>query len=222
VDAAKHERAPERHHGAERLAEQRHRQRHRRERLEIQEQPRARGAEPRDSLLPEPLAKRETGNGEVEQRRHAARRERPHGGEIRGRGKEHAGEHGGDEQDGKRDREGIAAARQIAAAIARDNADRRATGQAPIRLRIGLHTGPAIVGNIGAPGRVNYTIVGDTVNVAQRIEQVAKEVIAEDEVAVLLSEVTRQALAADVETHDMGPRPLRGRDEPVGVHRLVL
>jgi len=80
----------------------------------------------------------------------------------------------------------------------------------------------SIVGNIGAPGRVNYTIVGDTVNVAQRIEQVAKEVIAEDEVAVLLSEVTRQALAADVETHDMGPRPLRGRDEPVGVHRLVL
>lgn len=116
----------------------------------------------------------------------------------------------------------VEAARLIAAAIARDNARRRAAGEAPIRLRIGLHSGPAIVGNIGAPGRINYTIVGDTVNVAQRIEQVAKEVIEEAEVAVLLSEVTREALDPAIETRDLGQRPLRGRDEAIGVHMLVL
>ena len=49
----------------------------------------------------------------------------------------------------------------------------------PIRLRIGLHSGPVVVGNIGAPGRVNYTVVGDTVNVAQRFEQLGKEFMRE-------------------------------------------
>ena len=45
----------------------------------------------------------------------------------------------------------------------------------PVQIRVGVHTGPTIVGNIGAPGRINYTIVGDTVNMAQRIENVAKQ-----------------------------------------------
>ena len=116
----------------------------------------------------------------------------------------------------------LEAARCAARAIAADNARRRVAGEAPIRLRIGLHTGSVVVGNIGAPGRVNYTVVGDTVNVAQRIEQVGKEVILEDEAAVLMSDATRDALGFTVATVDLGPRPLRGRDEPVGVHRLVL
>ena len=46
----------------------------------------------------------------------------------------------------------------------------------PLRLRLGLHTGPALVGNIGARDRLNYTLVGDTVNVTQRLEQLGKEV----------------------------------------------
>ena len=44
------------------------------------------------------------------------------------------------------------------------------------RMRIGLHTGPAIVGNIGFPGRINYTLVGDTVNVAERTESALRGV----------------------------------------------
>jgi adenylate cyclase len=116
----------------------------------------------------------------------------------------------------------VEAARCAARAIAADNHRRRANGEPAIRVRIGLHTGPVVVGNIGAPGRVNYTVVGDTVNVAQRIEQVGKEVIADADVAVLLSEATRAALGSPVATVDLGSRPLRGRDEPVGVHRLVL
>jgi class 3 adenylate cyclase len=38
-----------------------------------------------------------------------------------------------------------------------------------------MHSGPVVVGNIGAPGRVNFTVVGDTVNIAQRFEQLGKE-----------------------------------------------
>ena len=47
---------------------------------------------------------------------------------------------------------------------------RRAHGEDSPRLRIGLHSGPVVVGNIGFPGRINYTLVGDTVNVAERTE----------------------------------------------------
>ncbi|MBV8391613.1 MAG: hypothetical protein JOY81_00380, partial [Alphaproteobacteria bacterium] len=56
----------------------------------------------------------------------------------------------------------IRTALEIARAIREDNVQRRGQGLDPIRVRIGLHTGSAIVGNIGAPGRVNFTVVGDT------------------------------------------------------------
>ncbi len=61
------------------------------------------------------------------------------------------------------------------------------------RLRIGLHTGPAIVGNIGFPGRINYTLVGDTVNVAERT-QAALRGIQPNRPAVLAA--THEVLAA--------------------------
>jgi adenylate cyclase len=51
------------------------------------------------------------------------------------------------------------------------NADRRARGLPACRVRIGLHTGTAVVGNIGFVGRVDYTAIGEAVNVASRLEQ---------------------------------------------------
>jgi class 3 adenylate cyclase len=69
---------------------------------------------------------------------------------------------------------GYRAALAIADAIAAENQRRNVKGRTPVRMRIGLHSGPAIAGNIGAPGRINYTLVGDTVNVAQRLEQLGK------------------------------------------------
>ena len=47
--------------------------------------------------------------------------------------------------------------------------------------------GPAIVGNIGAPGRINYTLVGETVNIAQRLEQLGKEYRPREEVVIVAS-----------------------------------
>jgi class 3 adenylate cyclase len=118
------------------------------------------------------------------------------------------------------------AALQIAALIRADNAKRRAEGLPPIRLRIGIHSGPVVVGNIGAPGRVNYTVVGDTVNVAQRFEQLGKRYMAEtDEVIVLISGDTLNMLqdraALGVEPLFVGEQTVRGRHEPELVYRLV-
>jgi len=120
----------------------------------------------------------------------------------------------------------IRAALDIARVIREDNQIRRTRGEAPIRLRIGLHSGPAVVGNIGAPGRINFTVVGDTVNVAQRFEQLGKVYMRpEEDIIVLVSGAT---IAAVKDRANLGielPQPefrrVRGHAEPVEVYRLV-
>jgi adenylate cyclase len=60
-------------------------------------------------------------------------------------------------------------------------------------MGIGIHTGSAIVGNIGTPGRINYTLFGDTVNLAQRIKQLCKPPSESDsDVNVLVSGAVAQ------------------------------
>lgn len=90
-----------------------------------------------------------------------------------------------------------------------------------MRLRIGLHTGPAIVGNIGAPGRVNYTIVGDTVNVAQRIESLSKELHDDTRDAVILmSSTTNDAVGGGLQDFSVGTHILSGHSDEVEIFRL--
>ena len=119
----------------------------------------------------------------------------------------------------------IHAALEMARVIREDNRQRAADGKAPVRLRIGVHSGPVVVGNIGAPGRVNYTVVGDTVNVAQRLEQLGKDFMREnDEVIVLVS---GDSIAAMKHPEALGELPtpelrhVKGREEPEQVYRLV-
>jgi len=122
-------------------------------------------------------------------------------------------------------RRAVAAARQIAAAVIAEN-EARGAGALPIRMRIGIHCGRVTVGNIGAPDRMNYTIVGDTVNVCQRLEQAGKDAIApagEDEtVVIIVSEAVAQHLtpAEQVALRPIGAISLRGRAEPIEAFRL--
>jgi class 3 adenylate cyclase len=118
------------------------------------------------------------------------------------------------------------AALAIAQVMRDDNAERRARGLLPIRLRVGLHSGPVVIGNIGTPERMNYTVVGDAVNVAQRLEQLGKEHMLDDEeVAVLTSGDTLEALqqpaALGIQPKFVGEQTVRGRVEPERVYRLV-
>lgn len=119
----------------------------------------------------------------------------------------------------------IHAALEMARVIREDNQLRAADGKTPVRLRVGLHSGPVVVGNIGAPGRVNYTVVGDTVNVAQRLEQLGKDFMrAEEEVIVLVSGDTIAAMKhpealGELPTPEL--RHFKGREEPEQVYRLV-
>ncbi len=120
----------------------------------------------------------------------------------------------------------VRAALAIARVLGEDNAIRRAAGQPAIRVRIGLHSGPVVVGNIGAPGRVNFTVVGDTVNIAQRFEQLGKEFMKDGEDMVVL--VSGDTLAAVRDRAALGVTPpepvlrqVKGHDNPVEVYRLV-
>ncbi|MGQ0677618.1 MAG: adenylate/guanylate cyclase domain-containing protein [Rhodospirillales bacterium] len=113
------------------------------------------------------------------------------------------------------------AARSIAWSIAADNAMRVQNGLPPVSVRIGIHTGTVIVGNIGAPGRMNYTVVGDTVNLAQRLEALAADFLGSGNVAVLISDATASALGGAVPLDFLGAHVLRGREGPTTVYRLV-
>ena len=119
----------------------------------------------------------------------------------------------------------VHAALEMGRVVHEDNLQRVAAGQKAVRLRIGIHSGPVIVGNIGAPGRVNYTVVGDTVNVAQRFEQMGKEFMGPDEDVIVL--VSGDTIAAMKRPEVLGklPKPelrhVKGRDEPEEVYRLL-
>ena len=114
----------------------------------------------------------------------------------------------------------IRAARAIVQVLADDNRRRRAGGEIALRLRIGINTGPAVVGNIGSASRVNYTLVGDTVNVAERLEGLAKAHHGDEDVIVLVSESTADEIGTDDELTSLGEHELRGLEGQVRVFRL--
>lgn len=100
------------------------------------------------------------------------------------------------------------------------NRQAQADGRAPTRLRIGIHTGRVIVGNIGAYDRVDYTIVGDAVNVSQRLQELGRNVAPEAETVVLASDATVRALSVPVPRVPAGRHHLRGRGAEIEVWRL--
>ncbi len=109
----------------------------------------------------------------------------------------------------------------MAQTVQEDNALRRSQGLAPVRMRMGLHSGPAVVGNIGAPERMNYTVVGDTVNTAQRMEGLGKEVAPDGEIVILASETVVAAMTLDVKHEPVGAFTVKGRTQPVQVFRML-
>ena len=112
------------------------------------------------------------------------------------------------------------AALAIREVAATENASRRARGLPPVRIRIGIHPGEVIVGNIGAPGRINYTIVGDTVNTANRLEQLGKQLDPDaSDAAIAISDVTYEK-SPGIEARAAGKQAIRGREGEMTVYLL--
>jgi adenylate cyclase len=80
-----------------------------------------------------------------------------------------------------------------------------------LRIGIGINSGPAIVGNIGSSRRMDYTAIGDTVNLASRLESATKEF----GVGIIISEYTHNAVRGAFQFKKLGDVHVRGRSEPV-------
>jgi adenylate cyclase len=116
------------------------------------------------------------------------------------------------------------AARACRAALAMAKAieARHAEGaKPPLRLKIALHTGPLIVGSIGAKTRMNYTVIGDTVNVCSRLESVASDFIGDAPVVILVSGEVVSAVGDAFLFESLGEATVKGRARPVAIWRLT-
>lgn len=96
------------------------------------------------------------------------------------------------------------------------NAKRTKKGLLEIQMGIGVHTGPLVAGNIGTTERMEYTVIGDTVNLCSRLEQMTKSL----KRAVLVSETTAALVEEEFELQELTTIEVRGRKEKVTVFYL--
>jgi class 3 adenylate cyclase len=111
----------------------------------------------------------------------------------------------------------VRAAQDMQELIQLFNAERSAVGKAPIAIGVGIATGEVIAGYTGTQQRATYTCIGDTVNLAARLEAHTKAAGR----GILLDGVTQAALAGALPTDALGPVQLKGKASPTEVFAVA-
>ena len=112
---------------------------------------------------------------------------------------------------------GVRAAVSMIADLAEFNREREARGQMAIDMGIGLNTDEIVSGNIGSPKRMDYTVIGDGVNLAARLESACKQYAAR----ILISENTYNKLRGTYRSREVDKVIVKGKTEPVGVYEVL-
>ena len=111
----------------------------------------------------------------------------------------------------------VAAAVEMIAKLRQFNRERTLQGLPPIDIRVGVNTGEVVAGNIGSPKRVDYTVIGDSVNLASRLESANKFYGTN----IMISESSLRALkTVDQPVRELDWIQVKGRDEPVAVYEI--
>jgi len=107
----------------------------------------------------------------------------------------------------------VAAGREMLEAMTRNNE----ASSWPLRIGIGVHFGDVVAGNVGSTRRKEYTVIGDTVNFASRLESLNREFDSQ----LLISAVVRDALGeACADAVSLGEVAVKGYEQPMAVWRL--
>ena len=108
----------------------------------------------------------------------------------------------------------VEAALAMQVRIAAQNAARRAAGEVDIEVGVGVNTGEVVVGNVGDEARMDFTAIGDAVNVADRLQSLARGG------QLLVGGHTAELLAGRVKLRDLGAQQVKGRAAPVSVFEV--
>ena len=111
----------------------------------------------------------------------------------------------------------VMAAREMLAALSDVNQKLKERGfEIDLRIGIGINTGVATIGNIGSEQKLNYTVVGDTVNLASRLESITKEYKS----PLVFSEYTYEKIKNNFDCTLLGNVKVKGREQPVTIYTV--
>ena len=110
----------------------------------------------------------------------------------------------------------VTAAVRIRQALDEWNADRQRRNLPTVHIRVAINTGPVVVGDIGSNRRVDYTVLGNTVNVAARLEEKVAKV---DE--IVIGDETHRQLTGRIPTEPLGEFQLKGLSQRISAHRVI-